>query len=109
MTSVTDEGTEISENFQQPGVHMKEGRVRADSKGRVSLGGFLMKGISDLYVATDAEGRITLTPLTLIPARELWIHRNPEKLAALDEGLQQAAEGKYSKLDLSSLDLSDDE
>jgi len=109
MTSVIDKETEISENFQQPGVDMKEGRVRADAKGRVSLGSFLTKGISDLDVVTDAEGRIILTPLVMIPARELWIHRNPEKLAALDEGLRQAAEGEYSKLDLSVLDLSDDE
>lgn len=70
-------------------------RVRADMKGRVSLAKFLGSGLPvDLEVSVEADGTIILTPLVTIPARELWLYKNPEALKSLRKGIEQAGTGK---------------
>lgn len=98
MTSLVDEECEISENFprQNLGDDMKQqGRVRADSKGRISLARFLGNGLpKDLDVIVNDNGSITLIPLVTIPENELWLYKNPEALTALKQGIEEVGEGK---------------
>ncbi|HWN43707.1 MAG TPA: hypothetical protein VNW71_15880 [Thermoanaerobaculia bacterium] len=70
--------------------------VRPDSKRRLTLGKAL-SGLDedvrfDIYRKPD--GQIVLDPQVSIPASEAWLYRNPEALASVRRGLQEAAEGK---------------
>jgi len=67
--------------------------IRPDSKGRITLG-TLAKGVSSFRATVDAAGRIILEPFAEIPAREKWLFDNQEALAAVQEGLSQAAAGR---------------
>ena len=67
--------------------------VRPDAKGRITLGN-LAKGISSFRVHSEEGGKIILEPFVEIPAREHWIFKNPEALAALEQGLADSAAGR---------------
>ena len=67
--------------------------IRPDAKGRITLGK-LARGISSFHATTDAKGRIILEPYTEIPASEKWLFDNRPVLAAVKEGLSQAAQGR---------------
>lgn len=41
--------------------------------------------------------------LKLIPSPEVWLYENREALASVEKGLQDAAQGKVSKLNLKDL------
>jgi hypothetical protein len=43
------------------------------------------------------------TVLQLIPPPEAWLYENPEALENVEKGLQDAAQGKVSKLNLKDL------
>jgi hypothetical protein len=43
------------------------------------------------------------TPKQIIPDSELWLYENPEALASMERGLKEAAEGKFSKINLDEL------
>jgi hypothetical protein len=95
MTSLIDEDVRLLEGVQNQGVDMKQqGRVRADAKGRVSLAKFLENSFPlDLDITVESDGKITLTPLATIPARELWLYKNPKALESLREGIEQVGNG----------------
>ena len=67
--------------------------VRPDAKGRISLG-VLPSEISGFKLTTDKNGRYILEPLSEIPAREMWLHKNPEAMTSLNRGLKELGEGK---------------
>lgn len=67
---------------------------RVDSSGRLSLG--RDKAGEQYDVVEDSDGRITLTPVVVIPKRELWLHRNPEAKDAVLRGLADSAAGRTS-------------
>ena len=67
--------------------------IRVDAKGRVNLG-VLPEEISGFKLTTDKSGRYILEPLSEIPTREMWLHKNPEAMASLDRGLKELGEGK---------------
>lgn len=46
----------------------------------------------------DEQHCILLSPMAEIPARERWLFENPEALAKVREGLQQAGQGKVHDL-----------
>jgi hypothetical protein len=71
--------------------------VRPDSKGRITLGN-LAKGVSSFRIHQEADGRIVLEPFAEIPARELWLYKNPEALAMVERGLADSAAGRTSYL-----------
>jgi hypothetical protein len=71
--------------------------VRPDSKGRITLGN-LAKGVSSFRIHLEADGRIVLEPFAEIPARELWLYKNPEALAMVERGLADSAAGRTSYL-----------
>lgn len=67
---------------------------QVDSSGRLSLG---RKKVGEHYdFHEDSEGKITLTPVVVIPRRELWLHQNPEAKRSLLSGLADSAEGRTS-------------
>jgi len=70
--------------------------IRPDAKKRVTLGKALT-GLEDdvrFDVYRNASGQIVLDPQVSIPASEAWLYRNPGALAAVRQGLLEAAEGK---------------
>ena len=65
---------------------------KVDTSGRLSLG---REKVGIQYDVTEADdGTITLVPVTVIPTRELWLHKNPEAKAALVRGLEDSAAGR---------------
>jgi hypothetical protein len=67
--------------------------LRPDAKGRITLG-HRAEGISGYKVTDMGGGNLMLTAMTEIPARELWLYKNPEALAMVEEGLRQSARGE---------------
>ncbi|OGI04716.1 MAG: hypothetical protein A2Y25_08065 [Candidatus Melainabacteria bacterium GWF2_37_15] len=66
--------------------------VRPDTKGRITLGK-LAENVSSFEIIVE-NGKIILEPLIEIPARELWLYKNPEALASLEKGVSEAKAGK---------------
>ncbi|MBW4549554.1 MAG: hypothetical protein KME35_00275 [Aphanocapsa sp. GSE-SYN-MK-11-07L] len=66
--------------------------VQPDSRGRLSLGA-ATKGKS-YRVSINAAGQILLDPVVTIPERELWLWQNPEAIAAVQRGIEQATAGE---------------
>ena len=62
--------------------------VQPDSRGRVSLG-MLAAGKNYRVMANDS-GQILLDPVVPITERELWLWQNPEAIASVQRGIQQA-------------------
>jgi len=65
---------------------------KVDASGRLSLGRDKAGEQYDIDEADD--GKITLTPVAVIPKRELWLHRNPEAKATVLRGLADSAAGR---------------
>lgn len=70
--------------------------AQVDSNGKLTLGlPFRQEAaIEQNYrILVNDAGQILLDPFTNIPEQELWLWKNPEALASLERGLQQAASG----------------
>ncbi|MCK4249777.1 MAG: hypothetical protein KAV18_03675 [Candidatus Omnitrophica bacterium] len=85
----------LMEEFKQIGT------TKLDSKKRVTLGSVLTKfnllkdiPISDFETFIGVKGDILLRPMTTIPARELWVHQNPEILGNIQEGIADIKAGR---------------
>ena len=50
----------------------------------------------DVY--RNEVGQLVLDPRVSVPAREAWLFRNPEALAAVRRGLDESARGKTKPL-----------
>lgn len=74
-----------------------EQTYRLDSKGRITLGK-LAEGISSFRATRQSDDRIILVPYVEIPARELWLYKNPEALSMVEQGLREYAEGKTVRM-----------
>jgi hypothetical protein len=59
-------------------------------------------------MALHSDGRILLTPMTLIPKRELIVWENEELRASLARGIADVRAGNIADLDLATLDVPDD-
>ena len=69
--------------------------IKADEKGRIILGrGFAGK---QYRVSVSTNGEILLTPVVLIPERDMWLYKNPQALAMFHQGLAEAAAGKVTQ------------
>ena len=51
-----------------------------------------MPKVLDIHAASD--GGVVLHPSAEIPAKEQWLHENPQALAAVREGLSQSSQGE---------------
>ena len=63
--------------------------TQSDSRGRLTLGQ-VVKGKS-YRVMINNEGQILLDPVVSIPERELWLWQNPDALASVKRGIEQAS------------------
>ena len=70
--------------------------VRADTRGRITLGAIATSKNFTVRVAEDGE--IVLTPVVQIPEREAWFWKNPEYVAAARRGLEDAAAGRVREV-----------
>ena len=68
--------------------------VKADEKGRVILG----RDFSGKHyrISVSAGGEILLTPVVVIPERDMWLYKSPQALAMFHQGLAEAAAGKIT-------------
>ncbi|MDR3107814.1 MAG: hypothetical protein LBU05_06430 [Bifidobacteriaceae bacterium] len=68
--------------------------LTADDRARLSLTRLKVRSGDTFRAEHQPDGRIVLTPMTSIPARELMIWANPELRASLLTGIVQAADGQ---------------
>ncbi len=71
--------------------------VRLDSKGRISLG-TLAEGVSSFRAHLEAGGKIVLEPFVEIPAREVWLYKNPTTMKKVKRGIADAEAGRLHDL-----------
>ncbi|UCH95776.1 MAG: hypothetical protein JSV88_02725 [Candidatus Aminicenantes bacterium] len=86
----------IDDEFQEVGTRT------IDERNRLILGE-LLKGSKRVRLYKNDRGELLLMPLIEIPASEIWLYQNKEALQSVQKGLQDAAEGKISKLNLDEL------
>jgi len=67
----------------------------ADSKGRVTLGDKFAN--RTVLVRTVSETEVVVELATVVPDRELWLHKNKQALAEVERGLADAAAGRFAK------------
>jgi hypothetical protein len=69
---------------------------KVDDAGRLSLG----RGkAGEQYDITEAEdGTVVLTPVAVIPKRELWLYKNSEAMALVQKGLAESARGEAKNI-----------
>lgn len=64
------------------------GRVKLDSKKRVSIPKSLRENKTDSYrVFVNQAGQIVLDPQVSIPANEAWLYKNQKALSQVRQGL----------------------
>lgn len=69
---------------------------KIDSLGRINLGRKFAH--EQFSVVQDEFGTFILTPVAVIPKRELWLWQNQEAMSAVREGLEQSARGEVEYL-----------
>lgn len=79
------------------------GNVKPDSKKRVVLPRFLVGEDITYHIYSNSVGQIVLDPQVTVPASEAWLFKNPDAIASVRRGLAEAAQGKVSKVDISTL------
>ena len=77
--------------------------VKPDAKNRVLLKKELLKDGITYHIYVNSIGQIVLDPQVSIPACEAWLFTNPGALASVYRGLDNAARGKISKVDIGKL------
>jgi hypothetical protein len=77
--------------------------VKPDAKKRVVLPKAQVREGITYHIYTNSLGQIVLDPQVTIPASEAWLFNNPEAIASVRRGLNDAAQGKVSKVDLNTL------
>ncbi len=69
---------------------------KVDDAGRISLG--RAKAGEQYDISEAADGTITLVPVAIIPKREVWLYRNPQAMAMVQQGLAESARGETTSL-----------
>jgi hypothetical protein len=77
--------------------------VKPDAKKRVVLPKSVVGEGITYHIYANSLGQIVLDPQVTIPASEAWLFNNPDALASVRRGLDDAAHGRVSKVDLDSL------
>ena len=65
-----------------------------DSKGRVALGQRFANRV--VLVKNVSETEVLIELATVVPDRELWLHKNKAAMASIQRGLRQAHERKLA-------------
>jgi hypothetical protein len=77
--------------------------VKPDTKKRVVLPKSVFSEGITYHIYANSLGQIVLDPQVTIPASEAWLFSNPDALASVRRGLDDAAHGRVSKVDLDTL------
>jgi len=77
--------------------------VKPDAKKRVVLHSVQIQEGVTYHIYQNSIGQIVLDPQVSIPASEIWLFNNPEALSSVRRGLSDVAQGRVSKVDLSTL------
>jgi hypothetical protein len=77
--------------------HENEVRLTLDARKRISLAKLLPDCEVCSFRAYTEGDKIILEPITKIPARDLWLYKNPNALKDVQEGLQQSKKGRVRK------------
>lgn len=75
--------------------------LKPDSRNRLAFGKLLASaglGRNVRFAARWGNGVFTLKPMVSIPASEAWLYANPEALASVKRGLEQAGSGELEDL-----------
>ena len=67
----------------------------ADSKGRVSLGDRFANRTVIVEEVDETEVRVILA--RVVPEREMWLQDNAQARKAVQQGLSQAAAGRFAR------------
>ncbi|MCK4765191.1 MAG: hypothetical protein KAW12_23530 [Candidatus Aminicenantes bacterium] len=78
------------------------GLKTVDDRNRLTLGE-LLKGTKRVRLYRNERGELLLMPMVEIPASEVWLYQNRDALQSVKEGLEDAAKGKISKLNIDEL------
>jgi hypothetical protein len=81
----------------------KADNVKPDAKKRVVLQSILVREGVTYHIYENSIGQIVLDPQVSIPVSEAWLYKNPEALASVRRGLEDAARGRVSKIDQDAL------
>lgn len=81
------------------------GTSSLDSKNRITIRDKVMKEppldhmeVNAFKIFLGDEGDILLRPMASVPSKELWIYQNPDVLKRIQRGLQDAKDGKVTKV-----------
>ena len=66
-----------------------------DSRGRVTLGKDFANQL--VIVQEVSEGYLRIVRAEAVPAKEAWLYKNPEALAAVMRGLEQAKARRFAE------------
>jgi hypothetical protein len=77
--------------------------VKPDAKKRVMLPKALVQEDITYHIYSNSFGQIILDPQVSVPASEVWLFKDPEAAFSVRRGLEDAAKGKVSKVDIGSL------
>jgi hypothetical protein len=77
--------------------------VKPDTKKRVVLPRQLVGEDITYHIYSNSLGQILLDPQVTIPASEAWLFNNTEALNLVRQGLDDAANGRISKVNTKSL------
>jgi len=84
------------------------GEVIADDRRRIPFGKAGVQPQEHYSVHVHEDGRILLTPMALIPKRELIVWENEQLRASLARGIAQVQAGEVTDLDLDALVVPDE-
>jgi len=80
--------------------HFEEvAEVKTDEKKRVALGKAGLPKARIYKVYRNALGQLILDPQVTIPAYEQWLFKNKKAAKMVQEGLEDAREGRLAKAD----------
>jgi len=68
---------------------------QVDSKGRIALDKAYAG--STMLVERRGDGTIVLRPAVTVPANEAWLWKNKKALAMVQEGLEEARQGRRAE------------
>ncbi|MEO8527899.1 MAG: hypothetical protein ABI435_02365 [Pseudolysinimonas sp.] len=68
-------------------------RLTADDRNRIPVGRLGVHPSDEFEATLESDGRIVLTPVAVIPKRELLAWENPALRASILTGLAEAAAG----------------
>ena len=71
--------------------------ARVDSKHRVTLGPTIPAQVRSFRVYRNAHGQVILDPMVSIPAYEAWLFMNKRASALVQQGLEDARQGRLVK------------